>query len=385
MNYQIPEGFIRDPSSGLYFKDEIVTGQDNRPVRLVTWYDPNTGQFNPVYYEIKEESPPPAKPQSTTPKKSSNGKTIALIASAICVIALVTVGVFGFQLGWFNAFLGGENTAVLPDGTPSMSQDEPMPSEVSPSDDLEEELPPSSSQEEAIDANVSSLEVFVPTRPFEPFINNDEGLDIELINALGELLNVDMTITPIEYDFEMKFIMNSTAGIDSLLMPGFYVSEEYANHSTPYFTYEHYVISHTGIQDLEDLAGLRVGVQLDSFSHGIMRVATSHSSEVNTDIAYSSVLYNLGTELTIYDTSKLAIDDLENGYLDVVITNQVVAEEVSGDFSTLPLLYQEDDFEIYEGTIAVPKHNEELLNVINYAINTLKATGEIEEWILEYS
>ncbi len=112
MNYQIPEGFIHDPSSGLYFKDETVTGQDGRPVRLVTWYDPTTGQFNPVYYEIKEETAPVKTQTQDTQKQKSKGALIAIIASSVCVVSLAVVGVIGFQMGWFNASPSAQSIPV---------------------------------------------------------------------------------------------------------------------------------------------------------------------------------------------------------------------------------------------------------------------------------
>ncbi len=380
MNYQIPEGFIYDHNSGLYYKDEIVTGHDNRPVRLVTWYDPNTGQFNPVYYEIKEEAPP-VKPQNTVSKKSGNGKTIALIVSSICLIALVTVGVVGFQMGWFNTFLSGENTAVLPENIPNMLQ----PNNTSPSENFEEELPPSSSEEDRIEANVSELEVIMLVGDFPPYNTGSDGADTEFISALGELLDIDITTTRVEFDYDTQFWANNIAGIDTIMIPGYYISEEDANYSIPYFTYEHYVISTSSIQNLEDLAGLRIGVQMDSPSYGVAYIATLSPAEYEFSVAHSNALYGTGAQIMSYDTAEMAIKALESGDVDVVLTNQVFASQEPSGISALPLLYQGDNVQRHENFIAVPKHNEELLEAINSAIEILENSGQIDEWILEFS
>ncbi len=146
----IPNDFLFDQSSGLYYKDEMTVDQNNVPIRLVTWYDPNTDTYNPVAYPVEntantqgaEQEPQNYQQDPTTqdvgnnqqtytnnsyysenpnsgqePPKKGKGGLIAIIASSSCAVVIAVLAIVGWQLGWFNSFFGGGDNVVSPDST----------------------------------------------------------------------------------------------------------------------------------------------------------------------------------------------------------------------------------------------------------------------------
>ncbi len=137
-----PNDFIFDPNSGLYYKDEMTVDQNGTPIRLVTWYDPNTDTYNPVAYPVEQPNTQyvdngaqyqnqPTYEQNATPPKKGKGGLIAIIVSASSLVVIAVLGIIGWQMGWFDSlFAPNGGDSVIPSVTASpMPTDEPMPTQ----------------------------------------------------------------------------------------------------------------------------------------------------------------------------------------------------------------------------------------------------------------
>ncbi len=100
---EIPEGFVYDENSGLYYQEcQELDSQTNLPVRVITWFYPQTGQYERVVYPIEVEEMPAAQVGYATgnaPDAPKNWKKIGVIALAVGLL-LLSVGILCWKMGW---------------------------------------------------------------------------------------------------------------------------------------------------------------------------------------------------------------------------------------------------------------------------------------------
>jgi len=134
-----------------------------------------------------------------------------------------------------------------------------------------------------------------------------EGFDIDLANAVAERMGVEVQLQPI--DWNAKDLEMENRNID-VIWNGFTITperEEAYTFSQPYLanTQAIVVLADSAIDKKADLAGKKVGVQLDS----------SGQEALESDTA---TLESLG-ELLKFDTYPTALLDLKNGTIDAVV------------------------------------------------------------------
>ena len=86
-----------------------------------------------------------------------------------------------------------------------------------------------------------------------------------------------------------------------------------------------------------------------------------------------------------YETFALAAKEIENGSVDVVISDSaVVANYVKNNGDKGFAMVQVPDFAEEHYGIAVAKDNTELLNTFNAALKTIKENGEYQKILDKY-
>lgn len=216
--------------------------------------------------------------------------------------------------------------------------------------------------------------------PYE-FIPGTEtaGVDIEIAKAIAEKLGVELDIQSAEFD---GIVTSIASGKGDIALSGITITEDrqkQVDFSDSYIESVQYLIlpEDSDITCMEDLAGKKIGA---AGGYTGFYVIDDEISE--------GVLKDTGATLSDYNNATDASLDLINGRIDAVIMDELVAQSIADKNSGLKaikLVYEDGTYiQEYFG-IAVKKGNEDLLETINEVISELKASGKIDEWILQYS
>ena len=74
--YAPPEGFLLDPSSGLYYNTAMGTDPETgAPVQWVTWFDANSGEYTQVSYPMEQTAPEPQRTSLEKPLQEERQDT----------------------------------------------------------------------------------------------------------------------------------------------------------------------------------------------------------------------------------------------------------------------------------------------------------------------
>lgn len=206
---------------------------------------------------------------------------------------------------------------------------------------------------------------------FPPYEFRDDngdfaGIDIEIMQAVGEYLGLEVVITDIEFD---AIITSVSSGKADIGIAGMTVTEERlvnVDFSDTYATGKQVVItaSDSGINGVADLAGKKVGVQ----------TGTTGDIYASDDDTIGSVeQFNSGTE---------AVLALSQGKIDAVIIDNEPAKKYIEKYENLVIIDEEYTYEEYAMCIA--KGNTELVEKINEALKALKDSGELQKIIDKY-
>ena len=203
-----------------------------------------------------------------------------------------------------------------------------------------------------------------PTWPPLEFLDDDKniiGYDIDMIQAIGKEVGLDVEIRMIAWD---GIFAGVAAGNYDVIASGVTITPERQRafeFSKPYYDVQQIVVVKKGesAANFEALKGRTVGGQI-----GTTGVFVARKS---------------GVDMTLreYDDVGLAMQDLINGRIDAVIADDPVAkfyankrEDFAGKFS---VAYLHKDPEYFG--FCVRKGRTEMLNRLNKAIAEIKADG----------
>jgi len=194
------------------------------------------------------------------------------------------------------------------------------------------------------------------------------GFDIDLANAVGEYLGIEIEFQTI--DWPMKEMELNQGNID-LIWNGYTITDarkEKVDFTNPYLNNNQVVavMADSGITTLADLEGKVVAAQTDSSA----LEAIDSMPEIRDSFA----------DLVTQDTNDMCILELEGGRSDAVVADSVLLNYVishKGDPSQFKIL--EEDFGTEEFAVGVRKEDTTLLNALNEALDALKADGTTAE------
>lgn len=197
-----------------------------------------------------------------------------------------------------------------------------------------------------------------------------EGIDIDIINAIGAEIGMDIAIESMDFDALVPSLV--TGKIDACIA-GMTITDEkklQVLFSEPYFKATQVVIvkEDSEIDSLEALKGKKVGVQLGTTG----------------DLMISAPQYEIG-EVVRYTKVQDAALDIMNGRLDAIVIDTLPAYEIVK--SVVGLIVYDDilaDAVVESYGIAVQLGQDELMDKINAALLKIEENGTFDEILSKY-
>ncbi|NLN27244.1 MAG: basic amino acid ABC transporter substrate-binding protein [Firmicutes bacterium] len=194
------------------------------------------------------------------------------------------------------------------------------------------------------------------------------GFDVELIEAIGRIMGVEVQVTNIAWD---SLLPGLNAGQFDVVIAAMTITEERLNSvdfSDPYFETGQVIVVRPGTTDINgpaDLKGKRVGVQIGTTGHFAAQAIG-------------------GVNVRTFDSAPLAFAALKLRQLDAVIVDEVVAIQERNANPGQTVIVGEP-FETEQYGIAVRKGRTDLVERINAALKQVREDGTYdqiyEKWI----
>lgn len=226
--------------------------------------------------------------------------------------------------------------------------------------------------------------------PFEYMDGTEvKGVDVDIAQAIADKLGVKLEIHNVKFD---TIIGSIQSGKGSIGAAGITVTEERkesVDFSIEYTTSKQYIIvaADSTVAKIEDLAGMKIGVQLGTTGDFII-TDEINGYEGDDGKAVKGVLQDTGASVTTYNSAADAAIALNSGKIQAVVIDKLPAEIIAGSYENLKaieLVYADGSNTEESYAICVAKGNESLLKVINEVIEELKANGKIDEYVIKHT
>lgn len=209
--------------------------------------------------------------------------------------------------------------------------------------------------------------------PFEYFEGeNIVGVDVDIANEIAKDLGKELLVEHIDFDGIVPSIKSGKADFGAAGMTITEERQEDVDFSIGYVeSIQNIIYKNDAVfTEMEELEGKKIGVQLGTT--GDLKMSDAIDLE-------DGELYGTGAVVNRYASVIEAAQDLLAGRLDVVVGDQLPAEQIVNNNSELGTVEFGDISESYG--IAVQKGNKELLDAINATLTRLLEEGKIEEYI----
>lgn len=207
-----------------------------------------------------------------------------------------------------------------------------------------------------------------------------KGVDVEIAAKIAEKLGVTLEVKDADFNSLCEAVNAGKADFAAAGMSVKPEREEIVDFTNTYVTTCQYVIvleNDDITTNFNSLAGAIVGVQ----------EATTGNLYVEDEIN-GGCLKDTEASVKLYANALLAVQDLKNHKVDVVVIDELTAKNIVASQEGLKcfeLKYADGTTTIEHYAIAVSKANPELLKVINEVIDDLKADGSIDKWIVSHT
>ncbi|WP_243138049.1 basic amino acid ABC transporter substrate-binding protein [Heliorestis acidaminivorans] len=208
---------------------------------------------------------------------------------------------------------------------------------------------------------------------YRPFEWRDEqgnivGFDIDLINAIGEELGIEVEIRNIPFDSLIQSLQNGNIDVIASAMTITERRQETVDFSKPYYESVQAIVvkADSDIASAEDLLDKKVGVQ---------------NGTTGSEVA-AQLLGERNQNISRFDTIANAFNSQLVGQVEAVIADKPVAERFIANNPNSGLkVIVDDSFESEYFGLAVRKTSPELLAKINEALEKLEQEGKIAEFL----
>jgi len=213
---------------------------------------------------------------------------------------------------------------------------------------------------------VASDTSYAPFEFQDPSTGKYVGFDMDLIQAIGEAVGLEVEIKSMNFDGVLTSVQSGTvdAAISAISITD--KRKEVMNFSEPYYDSGLAIVvkaDNNTIKSIDDLKGKRVAVQ----------IATTGADYANELKAKGIV-----KEVKTFNTLPDALMELRNNGVDAVINDWPVnAYYIKQSFSDLKMVGDKLSGESYG--IAVPKSKPEILAKINEGLKKVKESGKYAE------
>ena len=196
---------------------------------------------------------------------------------------------------------------------------------------------------------------------------NLAGVDVELMEATGEIMGIPFELQPIDWSMKETELANNN--ID-MIWNGYTITDERKEKvafSQPYLNNRQVVVTlaDSDINTLADLADKSVAAQAESSA-----IDAIHSKPEIAD-----TFARLGE----FETNDQCLMDLEAGRTDAVVADEVIIRYYVSKKGEEKYKILEEDFGKEEYGIGVRKEDTALLDALNTALDTLKENGTTKE------
>lgn len=193
------------------------------------------------------------------------------------------------------------------------------------------------------------------------------GVDVELMEATGEIMGVPFELQPIDWSMKETELVNKN--ID-MIWNGYTITEERKQKvafSQPYLNNRQVVVTmaDSDINTLADLADKTVAVQAES----------SAVDAINAKPEIAETFKSLGE----FETNDQCLMDLEAGRTDAVVADEVIIRYYVSKKGEEKYKILEEDFGKEEYGIGVRQEDTALLEELNAALDKLKENGTTKE------
>lgn len=227
--------------------------------------------------------------------------------------------------------------------------------------------------------------------PYE-YIGKDNqvvGVDIDIAKAIAKETGKELKINDVEFDACLASVSTGNADI---ALAGITVNQERKqtlDFSDPYATSVQYVIvkQDSNVKTIEDLAGLKIGVQNGTTSQSIIENEIKGTKDQETKKHIKGVLEGTGAKVSTYKSSLLAALDLKTDTVQAVIADSLLAQNIvkeNKDLKCFELVYADGSTTKEEYAVAVKKGDTQTLELVNKVIKDLKESGKIDEFLLTH-
>lgn len=203
--------------------------------------------------------------------------------------------------------------------------------------------------------------------PFEYREGKDiVGFDIDISKKVAEKLGKELKIEDMEFGGLIAALESGKINFIAAGMSKTEARAKQVDFSKSYFTASQLITvkaDDTSITNGDDLKGKKIGVQLGTTGEEVAR-------EIE------------GAEVISFDKGAIALMDLTNGKIDAVVLDAEPTKNYTKGNDKVKVLDEQLTDEEY--SIAVPKGDTELLEVINQVIDEMKENGEYDQLINKY-
>ena len=233
--------------------------------------------------------------------------------------------------------------------------------------------------------------------PFEYYDadKNIVGVDVDIMNKVGEKLGKNVKFTNTEFDVIIDNVASGSlydCGAAGITITD--ARKEQVDFSDPYYTSVQYVIYKTSEMTLDgttaggvdyilwsSLQGKKIGVQRNTTGDIYVDAEMSDDADGNGNPgelydAEASKVYE-GTELVKYSSAPVAVSAL-GGAIDVIVVDELPAKylvNANAELSCCALYYDAETATEEQYAICVTKGNKELLDAINEVLKELGKDG----------
>lgn len=233
----------------------------------------------------------------------------------------------------------------------------------------EEEAATTESGVELVQAGTLTTCTHLPYEPFQ-FQEGDEivGFDVDVVDEIAADLGVEQQIVDTPFE-TIQSGEDLNAGKCDLAAAGMTINEvreENLDFSDPYFSATQALITQAGAgyESLEDLEGLRLGIQ---------------SGTTGAEYAQENAT---GAELVTFEDLGLLLTAVQSGQVDAAINDNTVLYDFAGDNDDVEVTAEFDTGEQYG--IGVRTDNAELLEAVNATLARIEEDGTYDEMYEEW-
>lgn len=227
--------------------------------------------------------------------------------------------------------------------------------------------------------------------PFEYMSDNKPvGVDMQIAQAIADEIGVKLEIKNVKFD---TILSSVNSGKGSMGIAGISVTDERkqeVDFSIDYATSKQYIIlqKDSEVAKIEDLAGMKIGVQLGTTGDIIISEEINGREDEKTKEHIKGVLEGSGASVTQYNSAADAAVAMSSGKVDAVVIDKLPAEIVASqyeNFKTIELVYADGSNTEESYAVCVAKGNQELLDLVNKVIEKLINDGTIDQWIVDHT